>query len=53
MPAAKMLATETAQVIVDRCVQLLGGRRVMHGSIVERLYRHCLHRHVPASSLSL
>ncbi|MCB9881505.1 MAG: acyl-CoA dehydrogenase [Planctomycetes bacterium] len=37
--AAKMLATETAQTIVDRCVQLFGGRGVMRGSIVERLYR--------------
>jgi acyl-CoA dehydrogenase len=36
---AKMTATETAQRIIDRAVQLFGARGVMHGEIVERLYR--------------
>ena len=36
---AKMAATETAQGVVDRAVQLSGARGVMHGEIVERLYR--------------
>jgi acyl-CoA dehydrogenase len=36
---AKMAATETAQRVVDRAVQLAGARGVMHGEIVERLYR--------------
>jgi acyl-CoA dehydrogenase len=36
---AKMTATESAQRVIDRAVQLFGGRGVEHGSIVERLYR--------------
>ena len=36
---AKLVATEKAQQIVDRAVQLHGGQGVMKGSIPERLYR--------------
>jgi acyl-CoA dehydrogenase len=36
---AKMSATETAQRVIDRAVQLFGARGVMHGETVERLYR--------------
>jgi acyl-CoA dehydrogenase len=36
---AKMTATEAAQRVIDRAVQMLGGRGVEHGEIVERLYR--------------
>jgi acyl-CoA dehydrogenase len=36
---AKLLATEGAQRIVDRAVQLHGGQGVMKGATVERLYR--------------
>ena len=36
---AKMHATEAAQDVIDRAVQLFGGRGVRHGEIVERLYR--------------
>ena len=36
---AKMTATETAQRVIDRAVQLFGARGVMRGEIVERLYR--------------
>jgi acyl-CoA dehydrogenase len=36
---AKMTATESAQRVIDRAVQLLGGRGVVHGATVERLYR--------------
>jgi len=36
---AKMTATETAQRVIDRAVQLFGGRGVARGEIVERLYR--------------
>ena len=36
---AKLLATEAAQRIVDRAVQVHGGRGVERGSVVERLYR--------------
>ena len=36
---AKMTATETAQQVVDRAVQLFGGRGVTRGEVVERLYR--------------
>lgn len=35
----KLHATETAQVIIDKAVQIHGGRGVMVGSAVERLYR--------------
>ncbi|MEA2696369.1 MAG: acyl-CoA dehydrogenase [Myxococcales bacterium] len=36
---AKLFATEAAQQIVDRAVQLHGGQGVVHGVVVERLYR--------------
>jgi len=36
---AKMFATEAAQRVVDRAVQLLGGLGVVRGGVVERLYR--------------
>lgn len=36
---AKMTATETAQQVIDKAVQLFGGRGVRSGEIVERLYR--------------
>ncbi len=36
---AKMTATETAQSVIDRAVQLFGGRGVKSGETVERLYR--------------
>ncbi|MBI4245464.1 MAG: acyl-CoA dehydrogenase family protein [Planctomycetes bacterium] len=36
---AKLIATEKAQTIIDRALQLHGGVGVMKGSIVERLYR--------------
>ena len=36
---AKMVSTETAQSVIDRAVQLFGGRGVRSGEIVERLYR--------------
>jgi alkylation response protein AidB-like acyl-CoA dehydrogenase len=36
---AKMYATEAAQRVIDDAVQLLGGRGVVSGHPVERLYR--------------
>jgi acyl-CoA dehydrogenase len=36
---AKMMATETAQQVIDSAVQLFGGRGVARGEVVERLYR--------------
>ena len=36
---AKLGATEAAQRVIDRAVQLFGGRGVMVGAIVEHLYR--------------
>ncbi|HXI57657.1 MAG TPA: acyl-CoA dehydrogenase family protein, partial [Polyangia bacterium] len=36
---AKLFATEAAQQIVDRAVQLHGGQGVVQGVVVERLYR--------------
>jgi acyl-CoA dehydrogenase len=36
---AKLAATEMAQRVVDRAVQIKGGAGVMKGSTVERLYR--------------
>jgi acyl-CoA dehydrogenase len=36
---AKMVATETAQTVIDRAVQMFGGRGVRSGEIVEQLYR--------------
>lgn len=36
---AKLGATEAAQRVIDRAVQLCGGRGVMAGAVVEHLYR--------------
>ncbi len=36
---AKLTATETAQQVIDRAVQMFGARGVMQGETVERLYR--------------
>jgi acyl-CoA dehydrogenase len=36
---AKMTATETAQCVIDRALQMFGGRGVRRGEIVESLYR--------------
>ena len=36
---AKLFATEAAQRIVDRCLQVHGGNGVVKGAAVERLYR--------------
>ena len=36
---AKMVATETAQTVIDRAVQIFGGLGVVAGQTVERLYR--------------
>ena len=36
---AKMNATETAQTVIDRALQMFGGRGVQSGEMVERLYR--------------
>ena len=36
---AKLFATESAQRIIDRAVQLHGGLGVQRGAVVERLYR--------------
>jgi len=36
---AKMVATETAQQIIDRAVQIFGGLGVVSGQAVEKLYR--------------
>ncbi|HEV7610894.1 MAG TPA: acyl-CoA dehydrogenase family protein [Steroidobacteraceae bacterium] len=36
---AKMAATETAQRVIDRAVQMFGARGVMRGEVLERLYR--------------
>jgi acyl-CoA dehydrogenase len=36
---AKMVATETAQTVIDRAVQIFGGLGVVSGQPVERLYR--------------
>ena len=36
---AKLVATEMAQRVVDRAVQIHGGQGVMRGATVERLYR--------------
>jgi acyl-CoA dehydrogenase len=37
--AAKLFATEMAQRVVDRAVQIHGGQGVLRGTTVERLYR--------------
>ena len=36
---AKMTATESAQRVIDRAVQMFGGRGVVHGEKTEQLYR--------------
>jgi acyl-CoA dehydrogenase len=36
---AKMSATESAQRVIDRAVQMFGGRGVTRGEVVEHLYR--------------
>ena len=36
---AKMYATEAAQRVIDRAVQMIGARGVVSESVVERLYR--------------
>ena len=36
---AKMNATETAQIVIDRAMQMFGGRGVRLGETVEQLYR--------------
>jgi acyl-CoA dehydrogenase len=36
---AKMTATETAQRVIDRALQLFGGRGVKRGEVIESLYR--------------
>ena len=36
---AKMTATESAQRVIDRALQMFGGRGVVHGETIERLYR--------------
>ena len=36
---AKLVATESAQQVIDRAVQLLGARGVVRGATAERLYR--------------
>ena len=36
---AKLTATESAQSIIDRALQMFGGRGVVSGELVERLYR--------------
>ncbi|MEW2040982.1 acyl-CoA dehydrogenase family protein, partial [Streptomyces sp. NPDC005534] len=36
---AKLLATETAQYVVDAAVQLHGARALQHGHLLEHLYR--------------
>jgi alkylation response protein AidB-like acyl-CoA dehydrogenase len=36
---AKLHATESAQRVIDEAVQILGGRGVVSGAVVEQLYR--------------
>jgi acyl-CoA dehydrogenase len=36
---AKMAATESAQTVIDRALQMFGGRGVERGEVIERLYR--------------
>jgi acyl-CoA dehydrogenase len=36
---AKLFATEAAQRVIDRCLQVHGGNGVVKGAVVERLYR--------------
>jgi alkylation response protein AidB-like acyl-CoA dehydrogenase len=36
---AKLTATESAQTVIDRALQMFGGRGLVRGEIIERLYR--------------
>jgi alkylation response protein AidB-like acyl-CoA dehydrogenase len=36
---AKLMATEQAQIVIDQAVQIFGGKGVVSGNIVEKLYR--------------
>ncbi|HEX4328443.1 MAG TPA: acyl-CoA dehydrogenase family protein, partial [Burkholderiales bacterium] len=36
---AKMTATENAQIVIDRALQMFGGQGVKSGEMVEKLYR--------------
>jgi acyl-CoA dehydrogenase len=36
---AKLFATESAQQVVDQCVQLHGARALQRGHLLEQLYR--------------
>ena len=36
---AKMTATESAQTVIDRALQMFGGQGVVSGVAVEKLYR--------------
>jgi alkylation response protein AidB-like acyl-CoA dehydrogenase len=36
---AKLSATENAQTVIDRALQMFGGRGLVQGEIIERLYR--------------
>ena len=37
---AKLHASETAFAVIDEGVQIFGGRGVLRGTVVERLFRH-------------
>jgi acyl-CoA dehydrogenase len=37
---AKLYGSEMAQQVVDQALQIFGGMGVVHGTAVERLYRH-------------
>jgi acyl-CoA dehydrogenase len=37
---AKLYCSEAAQEVVDQALQIWGGMGVVHGTVVERLYRH-------------
>ncbi len=37
---AKLFSTDIAQEVVDEALQVFGGYGVVHGTVVERLYRH-------------
>ena len=45
---AKMFATEAAQRVIDRAVQLHGGLGVVDGSVVESLRPHLVAHFPPA-----
>jgi acyl-CoA dehydrogenase len=36
---AKLTATESAQTVIDRALQMFGGRGLVRGEVIERLYR--------------